>query len=187
MLKSAIAVVIAALTMVSSAYAQTSAASAQTAISPEKEKLIQQVLVLWRVETVGGTMLKGPVQEAERQARSLLQGRATTELQEAAMKGIEEDAAKFLKESAPIVLESTIRLVPSTVVPLLAEKFSEDELRQIIVILGSPVKIKFDALIPEIENSLGAKVVADTNPTIQPKLAALKQHTGERLRTAMAP
>ena len=115
-----------------------------------------------------------------------MQGRTTPDLQAAALKGINEDAKEFFKVTSPIVLDSAQRLIPSTVVPLLAEKFTEEELRQIVAILESPVKDKFDALVPEIKQALGAKVVADTDSTIQPKLATLKQHAGERLRAAMA-
>ncbi|MFI4939918.1 MAG: DUF2059 domain-containing protein [Burkholderiales bacterium] len=183
MLKSAIAVVIAFLTIVSSAYAQT----AQTAISPAKEKLIQRVLQLWHVEAVGGTMLQQPILEAARQARSLMQGRTTTDLQTAALKGINEDANEFYKASLPIVLDSAQKLIPSTVVPLLAEKFTEEELRQIIAILESPVKAKFEALVPEIKLALGAKITADSSATIEPKLTALNQRIGERMRAAIAP
>jgi hypothetical protein len=188
MFKSAIAVVIAVLTMVGAAYAQTSApANAQTAISPVKEKLIQRILQLWHVESVGETMLRQPIFEADRQARSLMQGRTTPDLQTAALKGIHEDANAFFKETSPIVLDSAKRLIPSTVVPLLAEKFTEEELRQIIAILESPVKAKFEALIPEIKQALEAKITADSSSTIQPKLAALNQHIGELIRTAIAP
>lgn len=162
-------------------------ANAQTVIPPAKAQLIQRLLQLWHVDNIGVTMLQEPVAESLRQARSLLQGRASTERQEAAMKDIAADAKKFLDETTPLVRASAEKLIPTTVAPLLAEKFSEEELRQIIAILESPVKSKFEALIPEIQKALGEKIAAESASTINPKLEGLKKEIGERMRVAITP
>jgi hypothetical protein len=180
MFRFAVAVAVAVMTMAV-------AASAQTAISPAKEKLVQRVLQLWHVENVGLLMLQEPVAESLRQSRSLMQGRASTERQEAAMKDINEDARKFFEEATPVVSASAQKLIPSTVAPLLAEKFTEEELRQIIAILESPVKSKFEALIPQMQKALGEKIAADTAAKINPKLEDLKQRIGLRMRAAITP
>ena len=164
-----------------------SAANKTAVISPEQEKLIQRLLQLWHVENIGVVMLQQPVAESLRQSRSLLQGRVSTERQEATMKEINQDAKKFIEEAAPLVIASAQKLIPSTVEPILAEKFTEEELRQIIAILESKVKAKFEALAPEIEKTLGEKIANDTGPTINPKLTELTQQIGQRMRTAVAP
>lgn len=189
MFRSVIAILVVIMAMAGVANAQTTAGAASTpiTISPAKEKLIQRILQLWHVENVGVIMLQEPVAESLRQSRSLLQGRVSTERQEAAMKDINEDARKFLEGAAPVVRTSAQKLIPSTVAPLLAERFSEDELRQIIAILESPVKAKFEALIPDIQKALGQKIAADTGSVINPKLADLKQQIGLRMRTAVTP
>lgn len=156
-------------------------------ISPAKQELIQHVLQLWHVEAIGQSMLQTPVAEAVAQARVMLQGRAPAERRDAALHDITEDAKKFLDDAAPVVKASTQKLVPLTLVPLLAERFTEDELRQIIAMLESPVKHKFESAIPEMQKALGEKIASDTGAVIDPKLKELTQRIGMRLRTAVTP
>jgi uncharacterized protein len=167
--------------------AKPAAAPIAASVSPAKQELIQRVLKLWHVEILGQSMLQEPVAEAVNQARVMLQGRATPEKRDAAMKEITTEAKKFLDDSMPIVTGSAQKLIPATVVPLLAERFTEDELRQIIAMLESPVKKKFEALAPELQKSLGEKIAADTRPQIDPKLQELQQHIGMRMRAAVMP
>ncbi|MET3105666.1 hypothetical protein AAKU58_000479 [Oxalobacteraceae bacterium GrIS 1.18] len=190
MKKFAIAMTVAAMTMAGAACAQTPAAGGaapSTVISPQKEKLIQRILQLWHVENIGVVMLQQPVAESIRQSRSLLQGRVSTETQEAAMKDITQDAKKFMDDATPVVQASALKIIPATVVPLLAEKFSEEELRQIVAILESPVKSKFEAAAPEIEKALGEKIATETGPVINPKLQKMTEEIGLRMRAAVNP
>jgi len=167
--------------------AKVAPASTQNSVTPAKEQLIKHILELWHVDNVGIVMLQKPVAESLRQSRSLLQGRVSPEKQEAAMKDINQDAVKFMEDVTPLVRASAQKLIPSTVAPLLAEKFSEEELRQIIAILESPVKAKFEALIPEMEKSLGEKIAVDTGAAVNPKLTELTQQIGIRMRAAINP
>ena len=192
-------ITVAAVTMIgalSTTYAQTTApAKAQTTagtaapgvISPEKQKLINRILELWPVENVGLIMLTKPLEESLRQSKSLLQGRVSAETQEATMKEINQDVANFLKDVQPVVLASAKKLIPTTVTPIFAEKFTEEELRQIIAFLESPVKSKFEAVTPEIQAALGQKIAADNGATINPKMTELTKQIGIRMRDAMNP
>ena len=102
------------------------------------------------------------------------------------MKEIAGDVKKFLDENSPVIRTNTQKLTSSTVAPILTEKFTEEELRQLITILESPVKKKFETLVPDMQKALGEKLAADTRSTIEPKLEELRQRIGSRLRTAMA-
>lgn len=163
------------------------AAGTPQAISPAKQELVQKVLALWQVEAIGETMLAEPVVEAVSQARSLLQGRATVEKRDAAMRDISADAQKFLDDNKPLVRSNAQKHVPATVAPILAEKFTEEELRQLITLLESPVKKKFEAMVPDMKKALGEKLAAETGPTIDPKLDDLRNRISVRLRTAITP
>lgn len=163
------------------------AAGAPQTVSPAKQELVQRVLKLWQVEAVGEAMLEGPVLEAVSQARAMLQGRATVERRDAAMKDISSDAQKFLDDTKPLVRTNAQKHIPNTVAPILAEKFTEEELKQLIVLLESPVKKKFETLMPEMKKSLGEKLATDTRPTIDPKLDDLRQRISSRIRTAIIP
>jgi len=175
-----------ALSLILAAGTAGAAGAAGSAAGPQtKNELVQRVLQLWHVEAVGQAMLQAPVADALGQARAVLQGRVPQDRQEAAMKEISEDARKFYEENAPLVNGNAKALTASTVAPILAEKFSEEELRQIIAMLESPVKKKFESLVPQMQKALGDKLAADMRPTIEPKIESLRQRIGMRLRAAV--
>jgi hypothetical protein len=178
MFKSAIAIII--LTIAG-------AVSAQTVIPPAKAQSIQRILQLWPVQDIGLIILQKPVTEMVQHANSLLLGRVSAERRDAAMKDIAEDARKFMEEATPVMRASAQKFIPSIVVPLLAEKFNEDELHQLIAILESPVRNKFEAAIPGIQQALGEKIAADSAAKINPKLEEFKQQVAKRMRTAVGP
>lgn len=172
---------------VASAQAAASAAITQASPTQTKEQVVQHLLRLWHVESVGLTMLRVPIEESLRQSRSLLQGRVSSEKQAETMKDIEAYAQEFMEQTAPGVLERSRRLIPTTVAPILMANFTEDELRQIIALLESPVKVKFEALVPEMQKALGQKMATNEGPQIKPKMEALQTRIGLRLRAAVTP
>ncbi len=157
------------------------------AIPPAKQELVDRVLQLWHPETIGESMLQAPVGDAVQQARVVLQGRVAPEKRDAALKEIMADARQFMDSNRPVTQASAQKLVGTTVAPLLAERFTEEELRQIIAILESPVKKKFEGMLPELQKKLGEGVAADTRAVIDPKLQELQQRIGTRLRSAVTP
>ncbi|MEC5163108.1 uncharacterized protein ACFDR9_004240 [Janthinobacterium sp. CG_23.3] len=183
MLKASATIILAALCGAAAA----APAPAPAAVPAAKQELVRQVLQLWHIDTIGQSMLQVPVGDAVQQARAMLQGRAAPDKRDAAMSEVVGEAKKFMDEAAPVVRASAQKLIPSTVAPLLAERFSEDELRQMVAILESPVKRKFEAMLPEMQKLLGEGVAADTRGAIDPKLQGLKERIGLRLRAAVTP
>lgn len=163
------------------------AAHAADAIPPAKQALVNRVLQLWQIDTIGQSMLQAPVSDAVQQARAMLQGRAVPDKRDAAMTDIVGEARKFMEETTPIARASADKLIPTTVAPLLAERFTEEELKQMVAILESPVKKKFEAMVPELQKKLGESVAADTRAVIDPKLKGLQERIGLRLRAAVTP
>jgi hypothetical protein len=161
--------------------------AAPQTISPAKQELVQRVLQLWQVDVLAQSMLQEPVTDAVGQARAVIHGRVPAERRDAAMRDVANEAKKFLDENSPLVRSNAQKLIPTTVAPILAEKFTEDELRQIITILESPVKKKFEELMPEMQKALGEKLAKETRPTIDPKLDDFRQRISARLRTAVTP
>jgi hypothetical protein len=173
------------LTLLAAALAFHTAHAAE--IPASKKALVDRVLQLWQVDTIGQSMLQAPVADAVQQARAVLQGRATPEKRDAAMTEIVAEARKFMDENTPIARASADKLIPSTVAPLLAERFTEEELKGVIAILESPVKKKFEAMVPELQKKLGESVAADTRSVIDPRLKDLQERIGLRLRAAVTP
>jgi hypothetical protein len=167
--------------------APAAAAAPAAAISPAKQQLINKILTLWNIDSIGQSMLQAPVADAVQQARAMLQGRASVEKRDAAMSDIVGEARKFMEEATPITRASADKLIPTTVAPILAERFNEDELRQLVTILESPVKKKFESLVPEMQRKLGEGVAADSRPVIDAKMKGLTEKIGLRLRAAVTP
>jgi len=161
--------------------------AAATAAAPAKQELARQILQRLNMDAIGETMVSAPVTDALQQARALLQGRVATEKRDATMVELSSQARKFMADVGPITRASADKLIPTTAQPMLTERFSEDELRQILAILDSPVRKKFEEMLPEMKKKLGESVAADTGPVVNPKLKSLQEDIGMRLRTAITP
>jgi hypothetical protein len=149
-----------------------------------KAQLIDKVLALWHPETVSIMMIQRPATDALQQSRIALQGRVSAEKHEATMKDITTDVQKYVDEATPLALASAERNKRATVGAMLEANFNDDELRQLIAILESPVKKKFEQQVPAMEKALGDKIAADAGPAIGPKLDAMKQNVAGKLKAA---
>jgi len=161
--------------------------AAAAPVPPAKQALVDKVLALWNIDGIGESMLQQPVGNAVNQARAMLQGRAAPDKRDAAMADIVKEAKAFMADATPITRASADKLIKTSLAPMLAERFSEDELKQLIAILESPVKKKFEGMVPEMQKTLGEGVAADTRAVIDPKLQALQEKIGLRLRAAVTP
>lgn len=150
----------------------------------EKKALVQQVLTLWHVEDTAIIMAQKPAQNAIVQAKAGLQGRLTAVQQEATMKDIAKDVQKYIDEVTPIARAAALKVKDSTMAPLLMKNFNAEELRQLVAFFESPVKKKFEGLLPEFERTFGDKVADSARATIQPKIEALSKDVGLKMRTA---
>jgi len=157
----------------------------EASVTKTKQQLIQRLLELWHVEAVGVTMLRAPVEDAIRQANAVMQARATPEKKLEAMKDIEGYSKELLEKLLPNVLEKAKKLTQTTIVPILSEKLTEEELRQLITILESPVKAKFEALVPELQAALGNKLGEEQGKEIKPQMEEYQLRVGKRVREAV--
>lgn len=160
------------------AFAQTAAPS-----SPAKKELVQKILLAQQpgIESMGRQLAEQPAARLMQQVGPALQQRVPAEKREAVAKEIQGDFKKYTDEAVPIVRDRAVKLAPSTIGAVLEEKFTEDELKQILATLESPVNRKFQALGGEMQRSLGEKLVADTRPVIEPKLQTLERSIARRL------
>jgi hypothetical protein len=162
--------------------AQAARAQASAPASAAKKELVARVLQLQQpgIEAMARQL-------AEQPARQLLQGagqglqRLPAERREAVARDIEADVRKYIEEAAPIVRDRAVALAPSTIGPLLEERFTEDELKQIVAMLESPVNRKFQAMGGEMQKAIGEKLVADTRGQVEAKVRALDQTVARRL------
>lgn len=155
-------------------------------VPPEKQALVQHVVDKLALESVGLQMLQAPVADMLQQSRVLIQTRVPADKQEAAMKDVTAEAGKFMEEEMPLLRASTQAIVRSDVAPMLAQKFSTDELKQLAALMDSPVLAKFETLVPEMRRTVGENLAKANQAQIKPKMTELQNRVGLRLRAAVA-
>ena len=150
----------------------------------EKKVLAQKVLSLWHIEDKAIEMAQKPAQAAISGARSGLQGRLTAAQQDAVMKDITKDVQKYVDEATPLAKSAAQKVKEPILTPLLLQNFSVEELRQLVTFFESPVKKKFEGLVPDFNKAYLEKVSETGLPAIQPKIDILTKEVGLKMRTA---
>ncbi len=162
--------------------------SAGGAQAQTKKELVAKLLQLQQggIENIG-RVLAGQTSQRALQAAGQAIPRLAADKREAASKDVQADVKKFYDEVEPLLRKRAIELAPATLSAVYEERFSEDELKTVIAWLESPVSKKFQQVDSEMGNTLAQKVVAETRPTIEPKLKALEGSLAKRLGITAAP
>ena len=159
-------------------------AHAQT--TPAKKELVAKVLVLQQplVESMAREVVERPALQIMQAAGNALRGQVAPDKREALGKSIETDVRKFVDESVPVLRERAIEIAPTTIGATLEEKFSDDELKQLIAWYESPVYKKYQQLGGEMQNVFMQKLMAEAGPLLDGKLQALQQKVRSSFVTA---
>lgn len=165
------------------AYAQTApqtpttAPTASAPVSAAKRELVQKILVLQQpgIENLARSLVEQPAVQMAQAAGRALQTQVAADKRDAAGKSIDADIRKYVDESFPVIRDRAVKLAPSTIGAVLEEKFSDDELKQVIAWLDSPINKKYQQLGPEMQNGFMQKLVSEARPVLDPKLQALEQ------------
>lgn len=160
------------------AHAQTPASAppaASTTSSPAKKELVLKILAIQQpgIEGMARNMVEQPALRMMQAAAQALQQEVPPEKRDAAGKAIETDIKKYVDDATPIVRDRAIKLAPSTIGATLEEKFSEEELKQLVALLESPVNKKYAQIVPEMQGNFSQKLIAETRPLIEPRLQTL--------------
>ena len=144
--------------------------------SPAKKELVTKILLLQQasIEGVARAMAEQPAAVAMQRANIVLQSRIPPDKREAIAKDVQGDLKKYVDEAVPVVRERAVKLAPSTIGAMLEEKFSEEELKQLLAIIDSPVNRKYLQLGGEMQKALTDKLVAETRQVIDPKIKAME-------------
>ena len=163
-----------AVVLASGATAQTTTTTTTPASSPAKKELVQKILLLQQpeIESVARSIVERPAAQMMQEAGLAMQRQVPPDKREAMGKAIEAEVKKYIDEAYPLVRERAIRLAPSTLGAALEEKLNEDELKQLLAWLESPVNKKFQQLAP-VRNTFVQKVLAESIAAVDPKVSAL--------------
>lgn len=154
-----------------------------SAPSPAKKDLVARILKAQQpgIEVLARRLAEEPAMQLLAAAEQALPQRVAQDKQQAVAKEIEADARKYVDETVPLVRDRAIKLAPATIGPVLEEKFTEEELKQVLGFLESPAIHKFQQLSQDMQKALAEKLVAETQPQVEPRVRALEQTIGKRL------
>ncbi|HEY9026909.1 MAG TPA: hypothetical protein VIP05_21640 [Burkholderiaceae bacterium] len=189
--------VAAALSAAVAAHAQSKAAAPAAAPAPapaqaalpapdaEKQKAIDRILAVFHPEN-------GVLQAVQRQGLDAMQqsnialhtAHVPKERADKTLNEIRGDVQKYIDSTMPVAVASAKKNTNPAVGPILAANFSADELRQIAALLESPLKAKFEKLIPQMENAVGQKVQADIAPQVNANTKAMTEAVSTKLQIA---
>ena len=158
------------------------ASAAAASVSPAKRELVQKVLRLQQpaVEALGNAVAMQTSNQILAAAGQGM-GRVAADKREAVGKEIQADVRKFYEELSPLLRERAQKLAPEVHGPLLEQRFTEDELRQLVTWLESPASRKYAELSGEMQGGLVQRLAADTRGNVEPKLRALEQSIAKKL------
>lgn len=150
------------------AHAQSSAA---------KKELIAKVIQLQQpgIEAMARQLVQQPAAMMMQEANRVLGSQVPADKRDATGKAIEAAARRYVDDAYPVLRERAVKMAPSVLGPALDEKFSEDELKQVVAWMESPTSRKLQQFNGEVQGTFVQKLVADARPVIDPKVEALNQ------------
>lgn len=154
------------------AIALTSVAHAQVAA---KKELVQRVLKIQEaeIESVARSMVERPAAQMMQQADMAIRGQVPPEKRESTAKAVEAEVKKYFDETYPLVRDRAIRIAPGTAGAILEKKMSQDELKQLVAWLESPLNRKYQRLAPDMRNAFIQKLLVEGRPLVEPNVQAL--------------
>ena len=163
------------------------AVHAQT--SATKKELVARVLQLQQpgIEALARGLAEQPAAILMQRAGTVMQTRIPPDKREPIAKDIQADVKKYADEAVPLLRERAAKLAPTTIGPMLDERFTEDELKQLVAIIESPVNRKFQQMGGEMQKALSDQLVAETKGLMEPKIKGLEQSIATRLGLPAAP
>lgn len=153
------------------------------ASSPAKKELVARILKIQQpaIESMARGLVQEPLGPLLESADMALQQKVPADKREAVARSIQADAKKYVDETVPLVRDRALKLAPTAIGPMLEEKFTEDELKQVVQMLESPVLAKFQAAGGDIQRTLIEKVVADTRGQVEQKFRSLEDGIAKKL------
>lgn len=153
-----------------------------TAGGPSKKELIARLVQAHQSASDGLArgLLQQPIANLMNGVTQALQ-QVPADKREAALKAIDADIRKFIEETVPLLRDRSLKIAPEVLGKIFDERFSEEELAQLLAWLESPLSKKYAQLGGEIQKTMMERVVADSRSLIEPRLRALEQTTMKHL------
>ena len=156
---------------------------ANPAAAATKKELVAKLLSIQQaeIEQVTRGVVERPAAEMMQEAGLAMQRQVPADKREAIGKDIEAAVKKYVDEAYPLARDKALKIAPLTIGATLEEKFSEEELTQLVTFLDSPVAKKYQSLGPDMRNAFIRRLLTDAQPVVDPKVQALDA----RIRTIL--
>jgi len=154
-----------------------------------KAALIKQFLDLQKpgIEALARALVQQASDPIAQAGSGYLQTQVPAEKREAAAKAADAELKKYFDESFPLVRDRALQAAPTTLGPILEQNFSEDELKQLVTWISSPLAKKYQDMNPQMQTALTKKVIEDTRASIEPKIRALDANVAKALGAPTQP
>jgi uncharacterized protein len=176
------------------AQAQTTTAPAMAAApaatsSPAKHELAKRWVAVQdpALENLARNVVELPARQLLAAAEPVLRGKVPADKREAVAKQLQDAARKYVDETTPAVRKRAQELGQSDLQASIEEKYTEDELRQIVAFFESATFKKMQQTQPQIDQALQRKLVSEMQPTIEGKARALQVSMTKILGVAPPP
>jgi uncharacterized protein len=152
-----------------------------------KKELIAKIIKLQQggIDAIAQNLVNEPAAQLWQQSAMVVQSRVPPEKREALAKAVQGDIKKYVDSTLPAVRDRAAKLAPAVLAPMLEDKFSEEELKELIGILESPVNRRFQQLAPDMQKGLTEKLVTEMRADVRPKVVALEKAVSERVGNAV--
>lgn len=152
------------------------------AMAQSKKELVDRIVLLQQpgVEAMARNMGEQPAIQLVMQARQFIQN-VPADKRDAAVKNIDVELKKYVDDVVPLLRDRAVKIAPTIIAPELDKNFNEEELKQLINWLESPIIKRFQDLTPNIQRSLSEKLVGETRAQVEPKLSALEAAMAKQL------
>lgn len=156
---------------------------AQSTSTPAKKELIAKILQAQQagIDGLARQLVEQPAVQLLQRAGAIVQQRVAADQRQAMANELQGDVRQFVEQTYPIVRARAQALAPTTIGPLMDEKMTEAELKEVLAVFESAAWRKFQTLAPEMQKALGEKLVADVKPQVETRLKALDAAMGKRL------
>ncbi|AMM25695.1 DUF2059 domain-containing protein [Variovorax sp. PAMC 28711] len=164
-------------------------ATGSMAMAQDKAALVKQFVDLQRpgIESLARGLVEQSSAPIAQAGSAYLQTQVAPEKREAAAKAADAELKKYFDESYPIVRDKAVQLAPGALGPLLEQSFTDDELRQLVAWISSPLSKKYQDLNPKMQTALTEKLVTETRASIEPKMKALDESVAKALGAPTGP
>jgi hypothetical protein len=150
--------------------------------SPAKKELIGRVLKLQQpaIEQLTVSVLNRPVNDLAQKLIPAIRNLPEAK-RDATAKSIDQTLRKFMDDNAPALVDKGKAVQASTIGVALDEKFTEDELKQLVAWLESPVSKKFAEVAPELQAAYTKRLIDDNGKALDEKFNALQANIAKQL------